>query len=176
MVYIYGVDSEKIGAVHMSDLGLEKCSNCNQSEFNFNVIATIYVSKILAWQVAPKFGPSKNAWQIMIICPTCERGYKFQKEKGRDEVQNIMLKRNSLFANVWYHFLNEHALWNNLDPKDRRDRIKSGKKKVKTVLDDLARLGMNDLVHQIILGKEKFPKSLKNTMEDKKDIGFDIKL
>ena len=133
----------------------------------------IHVSKLLAWQVAPKFGSFKGAWQFMIMCPTCEKGYKFLKEKGRDEVQKIMIKKNSLFANVWSHFIDEHALCNNLETKERRDQIKYGKKRAKTVLDDLARLGMNDLVHGIISGKEKFPKALKRLMEDKKHIGFD---
>ena len=85
MVYIFGVDWETIGHVHMKDLGLEKCSNCNQNDSNFKVIAMIHVSKLLAWQVAPKFGSFKGAWQFMIMCPTCEKGYKFLKEKGRDE-------------------------------------------------------------------------------------------
>ena len=176
MVHIVGNDWEKIGVVNPLDLNLDKCNHCNQSNSNFHVLAMIHINKILAWQVSPKFGVYKSGWQFMIMCPTCEKGYKFLKEKGRDEIQSIMLKQNSLFANVWSYFLNEHALWNNLDGKERINQINYGKKEAKRTLEDLAKLGMNNLIHGIMSGKEKFPKNLKRKIEEQKHVGFNIEL
>ncbi|MDC0037631.1 hypothetical protein OAJ30_03035 [Alphaproteobacteria bacterium] len=174
MVHTFGTDSETIGLVEMADLGLQKCSNCNQENKNFNVSAIVHVNKIFGLQAAPKFGSFKAAWIFQVMCPTCEKGYQFLKEKGRDEVQQLMMRKKSLIANVKAYFLYEHGLFNHVENRD--ELIKYARKRKKTILEDLAKLGMNDLVHELLSCKDKYPKNLKLYIESNKNIGFDIEL
>ena len=176
MVLIIGSDWELIGWVQLVDLGLEKCSNCNAKK-PFGVQAHVSVSKILAWQVGAKFGLTKGTWIFMVTCPTCEKGYQFVQEKGRDQVQQLMLKSHSLYYNIWYNFMNTHALFNHKENLKERARIvKNSRKEAPRILKDLSKLGMHELVRKIVAGKDTHPKSLKKTMEAYSHLGFDIEL
>ena len=177
-MYIQGFEWEKIGFVAKKDLGLNKCANCNQNSKLYSVLALVHVDKILAWQFSPKFGVFKAAWNFMITCPTCEKGYKFLKEKGRDEVQKIMLNSASLEANLWSHFINSHYIPDEEDTKKRDKHIKELRKEGKRILDDLSKLGMVALVEELISYKDKkgSVNYLKQRIEKSDNLNFDIEL
>ena len=59
--------------------------------------------------------------------------------------------------------------------KERLKQIKLFRKEAKTRLDDLARLGMHDLVKKIVSSKNTHSNWFKERMETTKG-GFDIKL
>ena len=174
VVHVSGIDWEEIGSVVLADLGLEKCSNCNQKDNDFKVNAMIYVNKVLIFQASPKFGAYKSAWRFFVMCPICEKGYKFEKEHGRDEVQSLMLNEKSLLSNIKTLFLWEHSLFN--ESKDSKGMIKLARKKKKTVLDDLSKLGMNALVQELLSAKQKYVEELRLFMDKNKKLGFDIEL
>ena len=179
MVLIMGIDWEDIGRVHMYDLGLKKCSNCNQDGKAFTVIAMVHVSKILAWQIGSKFGSFKKAWNFMIMCPTCEKGYKFNGEEGRNEVQGLMMKQNSLAQNIWAHFIHSHLNFHYItELKERNRLIKQSRKEAKRTLEDLAKLGMVALVEELVSYKHKkgSVNYLKKRIEENKHLEFDIEL
>tara|TARA_R110001592_G_scaffold290911_1_gene560085 strand:- start:3336 stop:3863 length:528 start_codon:yes stop_codon:yes gene_type:complete len=174
MVLIIGIDYELIGYIALKDLGLDKCKNCNATD-TFEVKSMMQISKILAWQVGAKFG-GKSVWNFNVMCPICEKGYSFAKEKGRDEVQKLMLKNSSLGINAWTHFWLSHTLFEQHEnEKERLKQIKLFRKEAKTRLDDLARLGMHDLVKKIVSSKNTHSNWFKERMETTKG-GFDIKL
>ena len=69
----------------------------------------------------PKFG-GKSVWGFNVMCPICEKGYYFAKEKGRDEVQKLMLKKSSLGINAWTHFWLSHTLFE--QHENEKERLK----------------------------------------------------
>lgn len=176
VVHVSGYDWEKIGVIDFTDLGLKKCANCNQTDRSFDVKALVHVNKVLVFQASPKFGILKSKWKFFVGCKVCEKGYSFEKEKGRDDLQNIMLKKESLLSNVEEYFLYEHGLFNHIDNRQRKEMLKLARKKKKTLLDDLAKLGMNDLLQQLLSGKQNYIEELRNYMTYNQKIGFDIEL
>jgi len=174
VVHVSGIDWEEIGSVDLTDLGLQKCPNCNQKDEDFKVSAMIHVNKVLIFQASPKFGVNKSAWRFFVMCPICEKGYKFEKEQGRDEVQSLMLSEKSILSNIKTLFLWEHSLFNH--SKDSKAMIKLARKKKKTVFDDLAKLGMKDLIQELLSAKQKYVEELRLFVEKNKKLGFDIEL
>ena len=88
-----------------------------------------------------------------------------------------MLQKKSIIRNVWSYFLDSHGLYNNIDNlKDRQNQVNSVRKNAKILLDDLAKLKMDNLLHVLISSKDNYLEFLKKNMENNKRCGFDIEL